>query len=100
MRKIIKQILNKELCRDNDEAHAEGFWDRSNYIESLNDNLNDFSEIKQERIYSDFWEIFEEVTKQILEDQNEKLMKISQLGTYTAEDIIRENLNLIDDITN
>ena len=38
-------------------------------------------------------------TKIILEAQNEKLRKLD-LNTYTAEDIIRENLNLIDDITN
>ena len=40
------------------------------------------------------------LTKQILKAQNEKLHKISPLGTCTALDLIRENEKLIDDIKN
>ena len=38
-------------------------------------------------------------TKRILEAQNTRLMKISPLENYTVKNLIRENLNLIDNIT-
>ena len=88
MKKIIKDILSKKLCRDNDKTYSGGFYDIANEIEN-GDNHG--------YIFDIFWEIHEETTKQILEAQNEKLRKLD-LNTYTAKDLIRENEKLIDKI--
>ena len=93
MKKIIKQIIKGDLCRNNDEVSRKGFWDKVGIINNRTGN-------QQINLCYAFWETYEETTKQILEAQNEKLRKISPLGTYTALELIKENEKLIDDIRN
>ena len=108
MKTIIKDIIKVFETKCNEEmGHISGVFmsqgdTRAGDIIMPTTELNEASDRLCLYCFEALLEIHRQGKKQreqILKAQNEKLRKLD-LNTYTAKDIIRENLNLIDDITN
>lgn len=109
MKTIIKDIIKVFETKCNEEmGHISGVFmsqgdTRAGDIIMPTTELNEASDRLCLYCFEALLEIHRQGKKQreqILKAQNEKLRKISPLGTYTALELIKENEKLIDDIKN
>jgi len=89
MKKIIQNIINKKITKQNETKNTFGFWMKTMFGTVIPTKERKF-------IYNNYWAIYKETAKQILEDQNKKLAKVN--CNYPANEIIRENLDFIDEL--